>query len=336
MSALTAEIDRDVSPEEELQSRPFLSLDAVDRVELTTLVDNTIDVLLASTDTVKRPPRDAVLGGPKSRLRAEHGFSTLVTVVKGGSRHSLLFDAGLTRDGLIQNMEILEVNPSDLQAIVLSHGHADHTLGLLGMAQQRGRRALPLVIHPEAFRTRKVVFPDGHEIRLPPPSRADLEAEGMAVIEEMGPSYLLENMVLITGQVPRQTEFEKGFAVHYAEVNGQWAPDPWIHDDQAIVMRVRGKGLVVLTGCGHSGLINILLQARMLTGGEQIYAVLGGFHLTGGLFEPIIPDTIRELRQFAPSLIVPGHCTGWKATHAIAAALPQAFVQNSVGTTFIV
>jgi 7,8-dihydropterin-6-yl-methyl-4-(beta-D-ribofuranosyl)aminobenzene 5'-phosphate synthase len=336
MSALTAEIERDVSPEEELKSRSLLSLEAVDRVELTTLLDNTIDALLASTDTVKRAPRDAVLGGPKSRLRAEHGFSTLVTVVKGASRHSLLFDAGLTRDGLIQNMEILEVNPSDLRAVVLSHGHADHTLGLVGMLHQRGGRSLPLVIHPDAFRSRKVVFPDGHEIRLPPPSRADLEAEGIALIEEMGPSYLLENMVLITGQVPRQTDFEKGFPIHYAEVDGRWAPDPWIHDDQAIIMRVRGKGLVVLTGCGHSGLINILIHARTLTGGERIHAVLGGFHLAGELFDPIIPDTIRELQHYAPSLIVPGHCTGWKATHAIAAALPQAFVQNSVGTTFIV
>jgi len=336
MNALTLETEKEVSPEEELQSRPLLGLEAVDRVELTTLVDNTIDALLPSTEMVRRAPRDAVLGGPRSRLRAEHGFSTLVTVVKGGSRHSLLFDAGLTRDGLIQNMEILEVNPSDLRAVVLSHGHADHTLGLVGMLQWRGERSLPLVIHPDAFRTRKVVFPDGHEIRLPPPNRADLEAEGIELIEELGPSYLLENTILITGQVPRQTGFEKGFPIHYADVNGRWEPDPWIHDDQAIVMRVRGKGLIVLTGCGHSGLINILLHARTLTGGEQIHAVLGGFHLTGGLFDPIIPDTIRELRQFAPSLIVPGHCTGWKATHAIAAALPQAFVQNSVGTTFIV
>ena len=336
MGALALDIEREVDPQEEPRSRRLLHMEAVDHVELTTLVDNTIDALLASTETVRRAPRDTVLGGLRSRLRAEHGFSTLVTVVKGDNRHSLLFDAGLTRDGLVQNMEILEVNPSDLRAVVLSHGHADHALGLVGMLQQRGGRSLPLVIHPDAFRTRKLVLPDGHEIRLPPPNRADLEMEGIELFEEMGPSYLLENTVMITGQVPRQTDFEKGFPIHYAEVDGRWAPDPWIHDDQAIIMRVRGKGLVVLTGCGHSGLINILIHARALTGGERVYAVLGGFHLTGGLFDPIIPHTIKELQHYAPSLVVPAHCTGWKATHAIAAALPQAFVQNSVGTTFIV
>ncbi|MBI4611826.1 MAG: MBL fold metallo-hydrolase [Candidatus Rokubacteria bacterium] len=158
-----------------------LDLQEVERVELMTLVDNSIDALLWSTETVRRVPRDAVLGGPRSRLRAEHGFSTLVTVVKDGRRHSFLFDAGLTPDGLIRNIEILEVNPADLRAVVLSHGHSDHTFGLLGMLRARGRRALPLVIHPEAFRLRKLVLPDGHEVRLPPPSRSDLEARGLSL-----------------------------------------------------------------------------------------------------------------------------------------------------------
>jgi 7,8-dihydropterin-6-yl-methyl-4-(beta-D-ribofuranosyl)aminobenzene 5'-phosphate synthase len=312
-----------------------IQLREVDRLEVMTLMDNTIDALLASTETVRRAPRDAVLGGPKSRLRAEHGFSALVTVVAGSRRHSLLFDAGLTPDGLVRNMEILEVDPADLRAVVLSHGHADHTLGLLGMLRERGRRKLPLVIHPEAFRMRKLVLPDGHEVRLPPPSRSDLAAEGIELMEQIGPSCLLEEAVLVTGQVPRRSDFEKGFPIHYAQADGRWDPDPWIHDDQALVVRVRGSGLVVLTGCGHAGLVNILAQARALTGEERVHAVLGGFHLTGGLFDPLIPRTVEELGRLAPSVVVPAHCTGWKATHAIAAAMPGAFVQNSVGTTFV-
>jgi 7,8-dihydropterin-6-yl-methyl-4-(beta-D-ribofuranosyl)aminobenzene 5'-phosphate synthase len=314
---------------------PATELVPVDRLELTTLVDNTIDALLPSTPAVRRAPRDTVLGGPKSRLRAEHGFSTLVTVEYQGQRRSVLFDAGLTPDVLLHNMDVLEVRPATLQAIVLSHGHADHALGLLGMLRRRGRTALPLVIHPDAFKMRKIVLPDGHETRLPPPSRSDLRREGIEVIEETRPSYLLEGAVMITGQVPRVTDFEKGFPIHYAEVDGRWEPDPWIHDDQAIVIRVKDKGLVALTGCGHAGVINILAQARALGGGDPIHAVLGGFHLTGGLFDPLIPRTVQELQRLAPAVIVPGHCTGWKATHAIAAAMPGAFVQNSVGTTFV-
>jgi len=100
------------------------------------------------------------------------------------------------------------------------------------------------------------------------------------------------------------------------------------------VVNVADRGLVVITGCGHSGIVNIVRYARKLTGVEQVYAVIGGFHLNGPLFEPIIPATCRALAEMAPQVIVPAHCTGWRATHALAAAFPDAFIQNSVGTRF--
>jgi 7,8-dihydropterin-6-yl-methyl-4-(beta-D-ribofuranosyl)aminobenzene 5'-phosphate synthase len=90
----------------------------------------------------------------------------------------------------------------------------------------------------------------------------------------------------------------------------------------------------VLTGCGHAGIINICRYAQRLTGVEKLYAVIGGFHLTCPLFEPVIGDTVNALEQLAPEVIVPAHCTGWKATHAIARRLSGSFIQNSVGTTF--
>ena len=95
-------------------------------------------------------------------------------------------------------------------------------------------------------------------------------------------------------------------------------PDPWIHDDQAIVLNVKDKGLVVLTGCGHAGVVNTLKCAREMTGVNQIHAVIGGFHLTGPIFEPIVQPTVQALKEFKPGVIVPQHCTGWKATHLIA------------------
>ena len=106
-------------------------------------------------------------------------------------------------------------------------------------------------------------------------------------------------------------------------------------DDQCAIMNVRGQGLVVITGCGHAGVINIIRNAQVLTGIQQIYAVIGGFHLTGGLFESIIPATVATLKEIGPRYIVPGHCTGWAATHRIARELPEAFLQNSVGTEFV-
>ncbi len=100
------------------------------------------------------------------------------------------------------------------------------------------------------------------------------------------------------------------------------------------MVHVADRGLVILTGCGHSGVVNICRYARRLTGVERIYAVLGGFHLNGPLFEPIIGATCDALEEMAPEVIVSSHCTGWKATHAIAARFPSSFIQNSIGTTF--
>lgn len=140
--------------------------------------------------------------------------------------------------------------------------------------------------------------------------------------------------MLITGEVDRTSDFEQGFAIHEARRNGTWEPDPLILDDQALIANVAGKGLVVLTGCGHAGVVNICRYAQRLTGIDRIHAVLGGFHLNGPLFEPIIGPTLDAFEELAPDVLVPTHCTGWKATHAIAARLPDAFIQNSVGTTF--
>jgi 7,8-dihydropterin-6-yl-methyl-4-(beta-D-ribofuranosyl)aminobenzene 5'-phosphate synthase len=140
--------------------------------------------------------------------------------------------------------------------------------------------------------------------------------------------------VLITGEVDRVTGFEKGFPIHQAWRRGSWEPDPLILDHQALIAHVTGRGLVVLTGCGPAGVINICRYAPHLTGVDKLHAVIGGFHLTGPLFEPIIGGTVGALEQLGPDVIIPAHCTGWKATHAIARHLPGAFIQNSVGTTF--
>jgi 7,8-dihydropterin-6-yl-methyl-4-(beta-D-ribofuranosyl)aminobenzene 5'-phosphate synthase len=308
-----------------------MPLKQVDQVEILTILDNTIDLLMSGTERVKRLPlrQDAFT---RKSLVAEHGFSALVTVTSGNTSESLLFDAGLSKNGLMHNMDVLEVRPKELHAIVLSHGHADHTHGLMGMVQRLGERKMPLLLHPDAFLERKLMFPDGHEIHLPPPYRRLLSQEGIEFIEEREPSYLLGGLVLVTGQIHRSTPFEQGFPIHYARLQDQWQQDPWIHDDQALVVHVRDKGLVVLTGCGHAGAINTIRHAQELTGIQKIYAVIGGFHLTGAVFEPIIAPTVAALKELSPALIVPAHCTGWKATHAIARELPEAFVPNSVGT----
>jgi 7,8-dihydropterin-6-yl-methyl-4-(beta-D-ribofuranosyl)aminobenzene 5'-phosphate synthase len=325
-----------------------LPLEPVDELSVLTVCDNTIDVFLADQGPAKRLS-PAGGGGQRSMLSAptmregsvpdaplaQHGFSALVEVRKGDRVRRVLFDTGLTPDGCVENLRRLGQDPADIEAIVCSHGHFDHTTGLSGLIGRLGRANLPVLIHPEFWNRRRLAIPGREPFELPTTSRSALEGAGFEVIEQRQPSFLFDRSVLITGEVDRVTAFEKGFpAVHQAWRGQSWEPDPLILDDQALIANVAGRGLVVLTGCGHAGVINICRYAQRLTGIGNLHAVIGGFHLTGPLFEPIIADTVTALEQVAPDVIVPGHCTGWKATHAIARRLPAAFIQNSVGTTF--
>jgi len=303
----------------------------IDAVDVTIVVDNSVDLLLSGNEMVRRVPLayDSFEGEP---LIAEHGYALLLTVHNAGRHESVLYDAGLGRSTLLHNLDVLGVRAQELRAVVLSHGHADHHGGLEGLFQRIARRKMPLVLHPDVWRERRIVFPTGVVVHLPPPSQTDLEREGVQIIEERSPTLLLDGMVLVTGQIERVTDFEKGFPIHQAHSEHGWEPDTWIWDDQAIVCHVRDKGLVVLSSCSHAGVINVLRQAQRVTGVEKISGFVGGLHLSGAIFEPIISPTINELGTLAPEMVVPGHCTGWKATHALARTLPDAYVQASVGT----
>ena len=303
----------------------------VDVADVTILVDNFLDILMPSDEVAHRAPLHYDWSD-REQLIAEHGYSLLLTVLREGRSESVLYDAGLGRRTVLHNMDVLEVKATDLRAVILSHGHADHHGGLEGMFQRIGRPRMPLVMHPDVWHERRVVFPTGHEISMPPPSHADLDREGVEIIEERSPTLLLDGMVLVTGQIDRVTDFEKGFPLQQKHTDHGWEADTWIWDDQAVVCNVKDKGLVVLSSCSHAGAINVLKHAQHLTGINKVHAFVGGFHLTGGLFEPIVPRTIAELVTIDPDIIVPGHCTGWRATHELSRQLPDAYVQTSVGT----
>jgi 7,8-dihydropterin-6-yl-methyl-4-(beta-D-ribofuranosyl)aminobenzene 5'-phosphate synthase len=240
----------------------------------------------------------------------------------------------VTPDGCVANLRRLNRDPADIEAIVCSHGHFDHTTGLSGLTRTLGRRNLPVLIHPEFWARRRDSIPGRDPVEMPTTSRRALEETGFEIIEGRRPSFLFDRAVLITGEVDRTTDFERGLPGHEAKRGDRWEPDPLILDDQALIAHVAGKGLVILTGCGHAGVINIVRYAQRLTGVTDIYAVLGGFHLNGPAFEPIIGPTCDAFAELRPQVLVPAHCTGWRAVHAIAAALPDAFIQNSVGTTY--
>ena len=322
-----------------------VELAPVDRVEVTTVYDNIVDSMVPRGGPVER--LEPIAGAPivSTLLREEkrnpfvggHGLGMVVRVTRDGVARSLLFDAGGSPDGLVHNLDCVELRPQDWSCIVLSHGHWDHTLGLVGLHRRLGRLAFPLTLHPDAYLTRVNVYPDGRRSRTVPPSRQGLRDAGLELIETVRPSFVLDGMVLVTGQVARTNDYETGAPPHHKELpDGSLEPDPLICDDQGLVINVRGKGLVVLTGCGHAGIVNTVHHAQAITGIRQVHAVLGGFHLGPEAFQARISPVVDALVEAGPQLIAPAHCTGYRAQFRVFQALPAAYVQNTVGTRITV
>jgi 7,8-dihydropterin-6-yl-methyl-4-(beta-D-ribofuranosyl)aminobenzene 5'-phosphate synthase len=321
----------------------IVALEPVDSVVVTTLIDNVTDTFMPDQGPARRgrasrgPARPAALmdgGTAPDVLIAEHGFSALVTISKGGSEHRFLFDTGTSPDGMTENMRRLGIDPSSIEAVVCSHGHFDHTTGFDGLVRAVGRANLPVLIHPHFWRRRRIILPGRDPLELPTTSKRALTEAGFEIIEEEQPSFLFGDSVLITGEVPRVTGYEPGFPPQQAFLSGNWQPDPLVLDDQALIVNVADKGLVVITGCGHAGVVNIARYARLLTGGQPLHALIGGFHLNGPIFEPLIPRVLDDLAELNPDWLVPAHCTGWRAQHAMSARFGEVFVPNAVGTSF--
>ena len=311
-------------------------------------MDNVTDPLVFPTEHIERmtwlthlAPGVARIASAVSEeglpdaLVAQPGFSALVRVRIGTRDHTILFDAGVTPTGVVENARRLDLSLADVETIVLSHGHWDHVAGMEGIASVLGLRNLPVLIHPEFWSRRRIAIPGMEPAELPSTSRAALEGVGFTIVEERQPSFLLDGAVLVTGEVDRTTPFETGFMGHEALRGSSWEPDPLILDDQALVLKIADRGLVVLTGCGHAGIVNIVRHVQRLTGEGRIAAVIGGFHLSGPMFEPIIEPTVAAFDELAPELLMPAHCTGWKAMHRLAARFPEAFVPSTVGTTIV-
>ena len=309
-----------------------MPLKEVDRVEVLTLMDNFVDVLLENTAVVKRPPKAIGEEIPTDTLLAEHGLCLLVKVQQGAEKHTIMLDTGYNSMSVLHNMDILAVDPNELEAIVLSHAHMDHT-GALHAILGKISKPIPLVVHPDAFLyPRFLEEKDGSKKRFPRTLvRNDFEQRNVKINESKAPMPILDGAILVTGEVERTTAFEKGMPGALVERDGSLEPDP-IKDDQSLVINLKEKGLVIITGCSHAGIVNTILYAKKLTGIEKVYAVLGGFHLSGAFFEKILEKTIDELKALSPAVVVPMHCTGRKAMELLSREFPASFVLNSVGS----
>jgi len=309
----------------------MIRLRTADKIEIVTLMDNYSDCLIPSSKNVSRCPhyKNGKVAPP---LLAEHGLSLLVKVFARGKSHSVLLDAGWSANGVLHNLKELEINTNGIEAVVLSHGHMDHYGSLKGILKLI-TNPIPVIVHPDVFlRNRFLTLPDGEKITFPTLNESTIQKNGVQVIKNTEPYILAKELVMVTGEIERTTNFEKGIPNAYLERRGKIERD-LIMDDQGLIIHLKGKGLVIITGCAHSGIINTVRYAQKISNMDQIYAVIGGLHLSGINFEPTIPWTLEELKTTNLTVISPMHCTGWKAMLAIARELPVQFVVSSVGTT---
>ena len=302
-----------------LPSAREIPLEPVDRVNVTVLVDNFIDSTLRGSPGLSRP-RDRKIDQP---LLAEHGLSLFVEITHQGVTDSFLLDTGSTPLTIGYNAEKMGINLKELKGIFISHNHKDHTTGLETVLAITG--PVPVFIHPYGFYTKWV------KSRSNPLDKDRLAEMGAIWRAEEGPQPMAP-CLSTSGSIARTTDFEEiiGLSDRKVEKQGVMEAESFL-DDGALLMKVKGKGLTIVTGCAHSGIVNTIRHCQKLGGNDKIHAVIGGFHLTQASPERIA-KTIQALKEKEIRYLAPSHCTGFEAMAAIRQACPEAFVIPSVGT----
>lgn len=267
----------------------------------------------------------------ESPLLGQHGVSFWLEAERSGITKRILVDVGQNPEALLFNVGKLGIPLREADAVVLTHCHYDHTQGLTRILEAIGRKNVPVIAHPALFRLNFVTDPFFQHVGVMQGDRAeDLRAAGAELVLVSGPLQLMPGLST-TGEVPRVTDFEEvGIALSTLDENGRVVPDS-MPDDLSLAARIEGKGLALVTGCSHAGIINIL--RHVLTPGEKLEAVIGGLHLVEAPDERI-EKTVEALAGYSPSLVAAGHCTGFRAQAALYRVLGKRFTPLGSGAVF--
>jgi 7,8-dihydropterin-6-yl-methyl-4-(beta-D-ribofuranosyl)aminobenzene 5'-phosphate synthase len=316
----------------------------VDSLVVDVLSDDVSDPYVSKTSFATSELANVVAAGAQvvsgeTLCIANLGYGLRLRTRVADTEHVMLFDVGTEGHAFLHNCRAMGVDLAEVEAIAITHGHWDH-MGALHqtlpvIVAKRGRGAVAVHVSPDMFVERGLKLPDGRIVPAEQVISAErMEEVGATVVSSREARTLLDGHVYYSGEIPRVSAFEKGRSDHLVRpAGGDWQPDPLLMDERMVVVHVKDLGLVVFSACSHAGIVNVCTEVRRLFPGIPIHAVLGGLHL-GGVMERIIPDTVAGLRPFDIQHLIAGHCTGWRAVHALANAYGDRVSLSAIGTSY--
>ena len=274
--------------------------------------------------------------GYNSPFWAQHGVSFLIEVESNDAKRRILFDTASYAKPILFNMELLNINPKTIDMIVLSHNHFDHTGGLLGIMKEINKE-IPVFAHPNIFKVSFAMDPEFMYAGIPPlrgGSKEEIEKLGGTWILSRDPIHLMPG-VFTLGEITKEekVEFEKKVTIGlYKLEKGRLVPDE-VEDEIGLAINTK-KGLIVIGGCSHPGIVSMAQKATKISRIDQVYAVIGGFHLVDAEDERI-QNTVNALKKMGVKKVYTGHCTGLKAENMFANEFGKDFEKLHSGKVMI-
>ena len=323
----------------------------VDKLTVNVLVDSSYNLFFkpAQSHGVSIQP-GARPTDYRRTLHNQWGLSLLLQSERGSEQRNLMLDYGYSADALLNNIEILKVDPTKVTALIISHGHFDHYGGLIGFLD-RYRDALPADVKLYAggednFCHRLASMGNGQFTDFGTLDRRELARRRVATVLAETPT-VIEGQAFTTGRIQR-TSIEKVLpntfverkmqdglgcdASHFttAELQGKIVPDEHVHE-HATCFNVKDKGLVVISSCGHVGIVNSVRQAQQVSGVRKVHAIVGGFHL-GPAPKDYLDSVVAEIRKLEPDVVIPMHCSGANFIQAMQEQMPDNLLVTTTGS----